>query len=307
MTARSTPASARKPRANSSAMSRTRSASAARTSGDSPSSHSSSSSSSVGVASDAGGPARLGLHPSAKRMVGPPTPAPVRTCPRRGAALRATEIPYTVRRSHARAARARQRPRPRRRRGRAAVAGAPSGGRRRDQRAAPLDRAAPGRGARVRWRAWQTARDAALPRRDATARAAAGPHARPPSRAIVCSSPTATRGRRSSASTAARRARRSRRDSTRPRELAGRAYSGPRHPRPAHPLGLLLLERADELQLAAAAGARASARIRRLARGLPPRGARPLAPLLGAGRAPLARAIARSATGCALHGATLVL
>src|SRR5947209_1667418 len=44
----------------------------------------------------------------------------------------------------------------------------------------------------------------------------------------------------------------------------------------------LLVAGEDELQLAAAAGARAGARIRRLARGLPPRRARPLAALLGA-------------------------
>ncbi len=53
-------------------------------------------------------------------------------------------------------------------------------------------------------------------------------------------------------------------------------------PRPADAVGELLAQRGDELQLAAAAGARAGARLRRLARGLPPRGDGPLAPLLGA-------------------------
>src|SRR6185437_2779341 len=72
-----------------------------------------------------------------------------------------------------------------------------------------------------------------------------------------------------------------------PRERGG----GPRlqrsgHPRPAHPLGLLLRARAHELQLAPAAGPRAGAGIRGLARGLPSGRARPLTALLGAARPP---------------------
>src|SRR6185503_9792118 len=55
-------------------------------------------------------------------------------------------------------------------------------------------------------------------------------------------------------------------------------------PRPAHALGELLHERGDELQLAAAAGAGRDPRLRRRARGGPPRRAGPLAPVLGAAR-----------------------
>ena len=53
--------------------------------------------------------------------------------------------------------------------------------------------------------------------------------------------------------------------------------------------GELLAERRDRAQLAAAARARAGLRLRRLARGLPPRRDGPLAALLGAARAPPAR------------------
>src|SRR5260370_1395582 len=87
----------------------------------------------------------------------------------------------------------------------------------------------------------------------------------------------------------ARRARRARAPSRRRLRRGGAKLQRPAHPGAAHALGLLLLARADELQLAPAARARARARIRRLARGLPSAGARPLAALLGAARAPLAR------------------
>src|SRR5439155_159005 len=60
-------------------------------------------------------------------------------------------------------------------------------------------------------------------------------------------------------------------------------------PRAAHALGVVLVDRRAELQLAAAARARGRPRLRRLARGLPPRRDGPLAALLGAGRAPRAR------------------
>ena len=73
----------------------------------------------------------------------------------------------------------------------------------------------------------------------------------------------------------------------RDRAAAGRGDRARRHgvrgaddPRAAHALGELLGARRDELQLAAAAGARAGARLRRLARGLPPRGPGPLPALL---------------------------
>jgi hypothetical protein len=55
-------------------------------------------------------------------------------------------------------------------------------------------------------------------------------------------------------------------------------------PWPAHALGELLLERGDELQLALAARAGRDPRLRGGARGRPPRGPRPLAPLLEAAR-----------------------
>ena len=68
-------------------------------------------------------------------------------------------------------------------------------------------------------------------------------------------------------------------------------------PRPAHPLGQLLLQRRDELQLAAAAGPAGDPRLRGGARGGPPPGARPFAALLAAARLalpglPRARALA---------------
>ena len=62
-----------------------------------------------------------------------------------------------------------------------------------------------------------------------------------------------------------------------------------RHPQPAHPLGQLLVHRRDELQLAPHARPRAGARLRRLARGVPPRRHGPLAAVLGARRAPRPR------------------
>ena len=63
----------------------------------------------------------------------------------------------------------------------------------------------------------------------------------------------------------------------------------------------------DELQLAAAAGARAGARLRGLARGVPPRGDGSLHALLAAAGRPQPRAIASMCGGCAGNGATLVL
>ena len=78
-------------------------------------------------------------------------------------------------------------------------------------------------------------------------------------------------------------------------------------PRPAHPLGELLHERRDELQLAAAARAGRDPRLRGRARGGPPRRAGPLAALLApAGRA-LPRAGASTRRGCAAHGHALRL
>ena len=137
-------------------------------------------------------------------------------------------------------------------------------------------------------------RHAALPRRDARARARARPHTRASARRGAVRPRRRRRARRSSAGTgaAARAEIAPRLD--RASAAAGLRLQRARHPRAAHALGVVLLAGADELQLAAAAGARAGARIRRLARGLPPRGARPLAALLGAARQPPAE-LARGA------------
>ena len=70
-------------------------------------------------------------------------------------------------------------------------------------------------------------------------------------------------------------------------------------PRPADALGQLLALGGDELQLAAAARARAGARLRRLARGLPPRGDGSLAERSGRCSAGAARTTASTHGGCA--------
>src|SRR2546421_3538874 len=82
----------------------------------------------------------------------------------------------------------------------------------------------------------------------------------------------------------------------------GRHLPPPDHSRTAHPLGQLFAGGRDELQLAPAAGARGGARLRDLARGLPPGGAGPLAPVLGAAipalpGVPAARTVASPARG----------
>ena len=80
---------------------------------------------------------------------------------------------------------------------------------------------------------------------------------------------------------------------------AGTRYSGADHPRPAHALGVVLGERRDVVQLAPAARARGGARLRRRARGLPPRGDGPLAALLGAAGVARARLARARRAGCA--------
>src|SRR5215213_5422220 len=75
-------------------------------------------------------------------------------------------------------------------------------------------------------------------------------------------------------------------------------------PRPAHPLGKLLYQRGDELQLAAAAGARSDPRLRGRARGRAPRRAGPLGALLAPAGVTLsgvagARGVAAPAWACA--------
>ena len=67
-------------------------------------------------------------------------------------------------------------------------------------------------------------------------------------------------------------------------------------------LGVLLGQGRHELQLAPAAGPRAGARLRRLARGLPPGDPRPLPALLGAGGAPLSRLARAARLAAALWG-----
>src|SRR5438067_635209 len=83
------------------------------------------------------------------------------------------------------------------------------------------------------------------------------------------------------------------RRSDRARRVRGRRLRAAEHPRPAHPLGKLLVDGNAELQLAAAPRPRGRARLRRLARGLPPEGPRPLAALLAHGR-PSLRGLARA-------------
>ncbi len=78
-------------------------------------------------------------------------------------------------------------------------------------------------------------------------------------------------------------------------------------PRPENALGELLDERRHVVQLAAAAGAGAGARLRRLARGLPPRGDGSLGALLEPAREPLARLQAAHQAWLRRHGGTLVL
>ena len=88
---------------------------------------------------------------------------------------------------------------------------------------------------------------------------------------------------------------------------ARHALHGADDPQPEDALGQLLVDRRDELQLAAAARARGGPRLRRLARGLPPAGHGPLAAVLGARRPPHARLPATPRRWLRRHGGTLVL
>ena len=208
----------------------------------------------------------------------------------------------------ARPTRARQRARRRRRGGRAAGARprARRGGR--DRGAAPVDRAAPGRGSRGRWRVI-AARAGTLPYLGTRWSSCHRRGARRVHRSVRgCWCPPAMRARRSSASTGAPPARRSPPRLDRATRVRGHA------PTPALDIrgqrtrwASCSCERPHELQLAADAGARAGARLRRLARGLPPRDDRPLAALLGAAWSAAGPSTATSASGCARNGATLVL
>ena len=280
-------------------MSRMRSESAARTPGGSSPSHSSSSSSNVcvpasvcSIGSTPQGYAHgrrqeqgLAAAPAAR---GARHARPGAYPQREMAEPRAREIPYTIRRS-SRARRVRVNVHAHtRRRGRAAGPRARARRRGRRQRAAPVDRAPAGR------------------RRSGCS--SGSPRAREPCRTWVrrCElvpQPGRPRVHRDGARLLVpagdprpaleRFYRRAARAEIAPRldratALAGISYSAPGHPRPAHALGVVLGERAHELQLASAAGARARARIRRLARGLPPGDPRPLTALLGAAGAALA-------------------
>ncbi len=148
-------------------------------------------------------------------------------------------------------------------------------------RAAPVDRAAPGRGARGARARGRAGRHGALPRRVARAGAAGRAHPRASPRRRSCSCPTATLARRSSASIVAPRVPRSRRGWTMRRRSPERPTATSRSARRSTRWASCCGQRRDELQLAPLARARARARLRRLARGLPPTGARPLAALLG--------------------------
>ena len=118
---------------------------------------------------------------------------------------------------------------------------------------------------------------------------------------LVPGEPSSARPR-SSAGTGAPRTPRSRRGWTGPARQPGSVVLEAHDPRPADALGKLLAVGRDELQLAAAAGARAGARLRRLARGLPSGGDGPLAAVLGAARValpglPRPRAVAAASRG----------
>ena len=162
---------------------------------------------------------------------------------------------------------------------------------------APPPRRGPGRaGGRPR------AGHRAIPGRVAAARARAGPHARAPRAATRCWSRRATRAPALERWYRRRRRRRSapRLDAaTRARRLA---LHGADDPRAADALGVLLVDGRDVVQLAAAARAAGDPRLRRRARGLPPRGDGPLAALLAAARVALAATGARTRRGCAATG-----
>src|SRR5439155_11290124 len=174
-------------------------------------------------------------------------------------------------------------------RGRPAGARARARGGGRRGRAAPVDRAPAARGRRAARAAGGARGHRAVPGRGAATRRAAGAPARTSSRR------RAARAGRSEP----RRGPRALVSPGRPRgdRPAGRALRGgdraavslADHPRAAHALGIVLVDRCAELQLAPAARARGRPRLRRLARGLPPRGAGPFGALLGARRAPPAR------------------
>ena len=199
------------------------------------------------------------------------------------------DLTYRIRRSDRAVARAGERRRPRRRRGRAAAPQPRERRARRRRRAAPVDRAAPARGRRRPGDAGRTRLDASLPRHGARARARAGAHARAPRgrHAARPGRPRARARRDRALVSPGRGARRSRPRLDAAAQALGTTLYEAVDPRPAHALGLVLGARRDELQLAAAAGARAGARLRRLARGLSPARDGPFAQVLGPRPQPL--------------------
>ena len=197
-----------------------------------------------------------------------------------------------------RAPRARGRRRARRRPGHAARARPRARGRAGRRRAAAVDRAPAGRGRARRASAspcpaghlpYLGAHLAPRARGRAPARApprrrAARPRRRAARRDRALVPPHGARGDRA----APRRGRR------RARARVHEAHD----PRAAHALGLVLDDGRDELQLAPAARPRGGPRLRRLARGLPPRGHGPLARASGRCSSATARATARRSAGC---------
>src|SRR5262249_42047955 len=125
----------------------------------------------------------------------------------------------------------------------------------------------------------------ALPRRDARADAPAGAYARTSPRRRAAR-PRWRRAARARALVSPRGAGRDRATRRRRDGGARRRARCDHDSRPAHALGIVFVERCAELQLAAAARPGRGARLRRLARGLPPGGHGSLAAVLAVARAP---------------------
>src|SRR3954454_5623180 len=135
------------------------------------------------------------------------------------------------------------------------------------RRAAPVDRAAARRGRRAAPAARGPRRQRALPRRRAAPPAPTRAHARAPARRRAARPGGGGPRGGDRALVPAGRARRDR-AAGRARRGGGRApVHGADDSRPAHAVGLVLVDGRAELQLAAAARARGGARLRDIARG----------------------------------------